>query len=294
MAKRCPITSEKVLYLTCLECEQKGPCQSGLLKEMKDVCNNEPKGGVNVSQPTKDVICFDLETSGLDARYEGIIEIGAVNITTGEKFSTFCNPGKRISKRIEELTGITNEMLQDAIPQKEAILKFFEFVGDNAVLCGHNLSFDCRMLTGVCARLHIKHPVIYFIDTLPISRKLLPELKNHKLGSLCEHYGVINKAAHRAIEDVIANVEVYKKMQAEAYQMAKEEAYLFDTGNELLQLFEPVKYISEFDKPTEKQKKYLAFLLDKRGLNEDIESMTKDDASKRILELLEEENERAL
>ena len=94
----------------------------------------------------KDYIAFDLETTGLDVQKDAIIEIGALKVVDGkvsERFIEFVKPDKRISSMITNITGITNEMVEDARPTKDIIRDFVDFCGDY-VLVGHNIMFDYK------------------------------------------------------------------------------------------------------------------------------------------------------
>lgn len=80
-----------------------------------------------------EIVCFDIETTGLNKKYEVIIEIGAVVLKNGEitdRFNTFVSPGRILSPEIIHLTGITDEMLEGAPSQKEALEAFLAFAGD--------------------------------------------------------------------------------------------------------------------------------------------------------------------
>lgn len=86
-----------------------------------------------VNQPfDEEIVCFDIETTGLDRRREAIIEIGAVvlkNGEVGERFNTFVAPGKALTPEIINLTGITDAMLEGAPSQEEALRAFLDFAG---------------------------------------------------------------------------------------------------------------------------------------------------------------------
>ena len=80
-----------------------------------------------------EIVCFDIETTGLKVEREAITEIGAVVLRNGEvaeRFQTFVNPNRRLTPEIVGLTGITDAMLADAPQLKEALTSFLEFVGD--------------------------------------------------------------------------------------------------------------------------------------------------------------------
>ena len=93
-------------------------------------------------EPLNGEFCvFDTETTGLDPGVEYLTEIGAVIVRNGEvveEFDTFVKPGKPITSKITELTGITNEMVADAPGEKEALEAFLAFAGDR-ILVGHNV-----------------------------------------------------------------------------------------------------------------------------------------------------------
>ena len=92
----------------------------------------------------KSYLAFDVETTGLSPESDEIIEIGALKVQDGkvcDRFITFVKPSEPVSERITEITGITNEMLQDAAPKEKVIPAFLDFCGDE-VLIGHNLPFD--------------------------------------------------------------------------------------------------------------------------------------------------------
>ena len=111
-------------------------------------------------QPLDGEFCvFDTETTGLDPGVEYMTEIGAVIVKNGEvvdEFDTFVKPGKPITPKITELTGITNEMVADAPGEKEALEAFLKFAGDR-ILVGHNVhAFDMRFLRAAAKRSGIK------------------------------------------------------------------------------------------------------------------------------------------
>ena len=158
-------------------------------------------------QPLDGEFCvFDTETTGLDPGVEYLTEIGAVLVRNGEvveEFDTFVKPGKAITPKITELTGITNEMVADAPGEAEALQAFLEFAGGR-ILVAHNAhSFDIRFLRAAARRSGIAFEPTY-IDTLTMAQAMYPGLHNYKQGTINKHLELPAYEAHRACEDSAA------------------------------------------------------------------------------------------
>ena len=159
---------------------------------------------------------LDLETTGLSAKTEKITEIGIMKIQNGEvidKFAEFVNPEKHIPQRVQEVTNITDEMVKDSPKIEELFPKVLEFI-KGSVLVAHNATFDIGFLKNVAKDLGYEFDYTY-VDTLPLSRKIYPELKKHKLGKIAEHLGIKVEVAHRALDDVDTTVKVLRFMMEE-------------------------------------------------------------------------------
>ena len=175
-------------------------------------------------------VVFDIETTGLSKETESITEIGAVKVVDGkiiDRFSTFVNPERPIPTEITKLTGITNEMVADAPVITEILPKFLEFCQD-AVLVAHNANFDTGFIRLNAERkcgIEVKNTVL---DTLELSRALLPELKKHKLDIICEQLGVSLEGHHRAVNDAEATAEVFLKF---IDMLVEKEIYKVDDIN---------------------------------------------------------------
>ena len=129
-----------------------------------------------------EIVCFDIETTGLDRKKEVIIEIGAVKLKNGQitdTFNTFAAPKRLLTTEITRLTGITDSMLDGAPSQEEALRAFLKFAGD-APLAAHNAEFDMGFIAAGCRKFGIpfENPSI---DTLILAQNLLPELGKYKL-----------------------------------------------------------------------------------------------------------------
>ncbi len=159
---------------------------------------------------------FDLETTGLSANFNKIIEIGAVILKDKEitkRFQTFINIGEDIPKFTSELTGITNEDLQNGIALKSALEQFKEFY-KGTTLVAHNATFDYQFLEKNEREVLNTSIDVPVLDTLELSRILNPESTFHSLKILTKKYGVSmdHSAHHRADYDSEKLAELFLKM----------------------------------------------------------------------------------
>ncbi|MFZ3172818.1 MAG: PolC-type DNA polymerase III [Carboxydocellales bacterium] len=159
-------------------------------------------------------VVFDLETTGLSSVNHEIIEVGAVKLIKGEiseRFSSFVKPLRPIPSEIVELTGITQNMVQDAPPIEEVLRKFLDFIGDK-VLVAHNAAFDTGFLRTKLTQhlqLNLENTTL---DTLGLARGLMPHLKNHRLKTLVQELGVSLNNHHRAVDDAEATTKIFFKL----------------------------------------------------------------------------------
>ena len=161
---------------------------------------------------------FDFETTGLSARYDRIIEFGAVKVEKGmvtKRIDLLINPGKDVvlSKKITEITNITNRMLAHKPTIDAVIDEILSFIGDS-ILVSHNAQFDMAFLQEALLRLGrppINNPVI---DTLPLSFFMFPDSRAHNLGALARNLQVSydEVTAHRADYDAEVLNAVWQAM----------------------------------------------------------------------------------
>ncbi len=182
----------------------------------------EQKGKSLIDIPNNYVV-FDIETTGLDPEFDEIIEIGAVKIKDGIKIDTFnslIKPEYEIDEFITELTGITNGMVENAPSIDEVLPKFMDFIRDYIII-GHNVNFDINFIYDNLEELNIPPITNDFVDTLRISRRLIPELKHHKLSDLANYFNIDTNGSHRSLKDVEMTLEVLKNLNTmiiEKYQ----------------------------------------------------------------------------
>ena len=227
----------------------------------------------------KDYVAFDLETTGLDALNDEIIEIGALKVKNGkviDRFMEFVKPSKEISSFITNITGITNDMVATARNTQNIICDFVSFCGDD-ILVGHNIMFDFKF---------IKRYILEYgqpfdkkgIDTLRIARKTHKDLESKSLGALCHYYHIENKSAHRAYHDALATAKLYHYLAHDF-----EDVYP--------NLFEPEELQFRMKKVqpcTAKQLEYLQVLCEyhKIEMPQDVKEYTRSKASQLIDQII--------
>ncbi|NLM38181.1 MAG: PolC-type DNA polymerase III, partial [Firmicutes bacterium] len=168
------------------------------------------------------LVVVDIETTGFNPEWNDLLEIGAVKIVNGtvtETFTSFVRPKRSIPYKIQQLTGITEEMVKDAPPPAEVLTEFLAFVGD-AVFVAHNAQFDYGFLrTKLKKHLQVEfNPPV--ADTLALSRALWPQMKSHRLDLLAKELGVVQEQHHRAGDDALTTWRILEK----ALTLCKEQS----------------------------------------------------------------------
>ena len=182
-----------------------------------------------------EIVCFDIETTGLKVTQEAITEIGAVRLRNGEiveTFQTFVDPERRLTPEIIGLTGITDDMLRGAPKLKDALTAFLAFAGD-APLAAHNAEFDISFIRAGCRKCGIPFEPTY-IDTLILAQNLLPGLGKYKLDIVADHLQLPQFNHHRASDDAVPVAQMLTKF----FPMLEERGVtrLQQINNEMLKL----------------------------------------------------------
>lgn len=156
-------------------------------------------------------VVFDLETLGLNSHKNEIIEIGAVKLQGRrivDRYSQLINPGKKIPKKIQEITGINDALVENMPKIDEVLPEFMEFLGD-ATLVAHNAPFDMGFLKrDVKKYMNIDYnPAV--IDTLQMARDLYPDQKGYGLKPMTKFLKVALENHHRAVDDSQATAAMF-------------------------------------------------------------------------------------
>ena len=172
------------------------------------------KGHSIIAFPDEYVV-LDLETTGLYAGEDDIIEVAAIKYANGaevDRFQELINPGYPIPPFITHLTGISNAMLEGAKNQEAVMPSFFDFIGDSIVF-GYNVNFDMNFLVYSANNVFNRAFKNDFVDVLRIARRTMKDLTSHKLGIVAEALGVNYDGAHRALRDCYITNAVYEMLK---------------------------------------------------------------------------------
>lgn len=160
-------------------------------------------------------VAFDTETTGLDQRFDKIIEIGAVKFdATGvtEEYTTLINPNCHVPERASCINHITDDMLETA-PQIQSVLPdFIKFIGENSILIAHNARFDVDFINRALMQEDIKPLNNIVVDTLRFSRQVYPKAPKYTQQSLASMLHIDTSIAHRATSDATVCMKLFLQM----------------------------------------------------------------------------------
>ena len=176
--------------------------EANIVEDRVPIVYNEVE--MDLSEAT--YVVFDVETTGLSAIYNDLIQVAASKMYKGNiiaEFDEFINPGHPLSAFTTELTGITDDHVKNAKPLLQVLKEFQEFCKDT-VLVAHNASFDVGFMNANYERHGLPKITQPVIDTLEFARNLYPEYKRHGLGPLTKRFGVALEHHHMANYDAEA------------------------------------------------------------------------------------------
>ena len=196
------------------------------------------KKGKHLKVFPKNYTVVDIETTGRDCTHDYIIEVAAIKVRDNkivDKFSELIKPkvhyvlddirgekdnvvesnGKKIfyiSNFISEFTGITNEDLHHARTEKEVMIDFLKFIGDD-ILVGHNIvSFDSNFLYDSIQSNLGEILNNDLVDTLYLSQDIIDDIENHKLDTLMSYFDITSNVRHRALADSEVTLKLLQKL----------------------------------------------------------------------------------
>lgn len=176
----------------------------------------DQKGNSIISFPS-DYTVIDIETTGLSPEYDSILELAAVKIRDNFVVDEFCSlvkeyDGIYVNSFISSLTGISQQMIDNAPYTEDILKKYLEFLGDD-ILLGHNVNFDVNFIYDNAERFCGCPLRNSFIDTMRIDRKLFKEEKHHRLSDISERLNIDYTCAHRASADCHITKIAYDRLR---------------------------------------------------------------------------------
>jgi CRISPR-associated protein Cas2 len=164
-------------------------------------------------------VLVDVETTGLSVSVDEIIEIGALKVADGQmgdEFQAFIRPKDQVPEKIEELTGITQELLLSQGRDESQVMKeFLEFAGELPIVA-HNAKFDYDFLRKACEKNSLPLFSNEYVDTLALAKRCLDDPPSLKLKSLLEYLEIVANedwAAHRGVSDCKMTKLLYDKLR---------------------------------------------------------------------------------
>jgi DNA polymerase III epsilon subunit family exonuclease len=159
-----------------------------------------------------DFVVVDVEATGAKTPPNRLIELGAYRIRAGrivDKFLSLVNPEIPIPRFVASLTGISNDMVREAPVFADVAPKWLDFVSDS-VLVAHNAPFDTSFLNHEISRVYPGHRMVNpHLCTVRLSRRALPDLSNHRLETIANHFSIPIASRHRAGSDALATAEIF-------------------------------------------------------------------------------------
>lgn len=220
-------------------------------------------------------VAIDLEMTGLDAKRDSILEVGAIRVKDGDieaVYQALIHPHIELPQEVVGLTGITNGMVDRQGREMDDVFpEIMAFCGES-VLLGHNVIFDYGFLKQAAKNRNIEFERMG-IDTLKIARKLLTKEDKKTLQDLCDRFGIQREHRHRALDDAKAASSLYQVFRKQYGQKPE--------------IFEPyplVYHVKKQSPATNRQKNHLKELAGyhKVELNLSWETLTKNEASRQI------------
>ena len=166
-------------------------------------------------------VAFDVETTGLSPVANRLVELSGVKFSYDngkvETFSELIDPEMPIPREVTNIHGITDQMVRGKPTAATVIPDFLSFIGSDSVLIAHNAPFDLEFMRVNIARLGLVCPENYVVDTLVLSREVLPEAPRHQLKTVVEMLELPSGGYHRALADSEHVKEVFRLLTARSH-----------------------------------------------------------------------------
>ena len=204
------------------------------------------------TDPREDVwVAFDLETTGLNAEKDAIIEIGAVKFQGGRTLDTFqrlVNPQRRISPFIASLTGIRQRDLDRADAIERVAAEFVAFIGASPLIA-HNADFGLGFLRA--SGIDLPNPVI---DTYDLAYIIRPDSPSYSLENMAQRLELTHDRPHRALDDATAVKMLFLSLledatRLDAMQLAAMQRIAQQSGWSLAYLLDGLSANPHMDTP---------------------------------------------
>jgi DNA polymerase III epsilon subunit family exonuclease len=157
----------------------------------------------------------DLETTGLAAETDRIIELATVTVRDGEiidRFETLVNPGETIMAVTTNITGIDNAALANAPTTEAALKRWLAYLGEGGQFVAHNADFDWRFLKAEFARAGLAFPFKRKFCTMKMAETVFTHGRRIKLDYLVKRLGVDASPCHRAMPDADAAAQAFIRL----------------------------------------------------------------------------------
>ena len=231
---------------------------------------------------TKDIIVFDVETTGVNILEDRIVQMAAIRIdeegNTIDTFERFINPGVPVGDS-ELVHGFSDAHLQKVGGDARIVLEAFRQFADGSMIVGHNVQYDMSILEQECSRHDVAIPKVQAIyDTLDIYRRFYPNLPNHKLEFLSGYFPIDHQSTHNAMDDIIATGKLLVYAMKENILPTKAQRMAFinkyrDTFANIAASMDTLRSKWTTSKPTE----ILAYIMNDMGLVEHYQKKVKED-----------------
>ena len=160
-------------------------------------------------------LVVDVETTGLSAGTDHIIEIGALVVHSSEirsQFQSFIRTPISLPKSIVSLTGITDQILTEQGKELSEVMRAFISFARDYTIVSHQIGFDLGFLRSACNRTGLQLPANPCVDTCALARRLVKEARDWKLSTLAEHFDIRITESHRSLPDCIATMQLFDKL----------------------------------------------------------------------------------